>query len=152
MKPSLADLLGGGAFTLASGVLPQLETAPPYVRGHVATIMMILTLAAQEAESAADALARANAARASLLDEALSHAPIPDDLAVRLRTARAAHPAATLKLADLSAAFGALNAGLIELQIWLESATWPGAAALEGAILAELARGARERRLDLPPM
>lgn len=152
MKPSLADLLGGGAFTLASGVLPQLETAPPYVRGNVATVMMLLTLAAQEAETAPQALMRANAVRAGLLDRALADGPVPDDLAARLRAARAAHPAASFTLSDLSATHAALNAGVIALQIWTESADWPGAAALEAAILAELRQGAFERRLDLPPM
>ncbi len=152
MKPSLSDILGGGAFTLASGVLPQLETAPPYVRGNVATVVMLLTLAAQEAETAVAAVARANLARFHLLTSALADAPLPDDLAAHLRDVLNAPPLASYKLSDLSAVLARLNAALIHLQIWAEGAIWPGAAALEAAILAELALSARERRLDLPPM
>ncbi len=152
MKPSLSDILGGGAFTLASGVLPQLETAPPYVRGNVATVVMLLTLAAQEAETAVAAVARANLARFNLLASALTDAPLPDDLAAHLRDVLNAPPLVSYKLSDLSAVLARLNAALIHLHIWAEGATWPGAAALEVAILAELALSARERRLDLPPM
>jgi hypothetical protein len=152
MKPSLSDLLGGGAFTLASGVLPQLETAPPYVRGHVATVMMLLTLAAQESETGADTLRRAVAARMLILQGALAHAPLPDDLTQVLQAAVRGSAGESVKLSDLSAAHAAVNAGLIALHIWAEDADWPGAATLEAAILAELSRSAAERRLDLPPM
>jgi hypothetical protein len=152
MKPSLSEILGGGAFTLASGVLPQLETAPPYVRGNVAAVMMLLTLAAQESETAAPALARANLARFALLTAALADAPLPDDLARHVRETLNASPLAAIRLSDLSAVHARLNGVLIQLHIWAEGADWSGAAALETAILAELAQSAREQRLDLPPM
>jgi hypothetical protein len=151
MKPSLSELMGGAAMTLATGVLPHLETAAPYIRGNVATVMMMLSLAAQEAETAAARLVRANTARAALLQRALTDAPVPDDLAAAMRATLAA-PTAGLGLTELGDRLGQLNKAMISLHAWTETAAWPGAAALEAAIWDELRAGAEAAAVQLPPM
>lgn len=151
MKPSLTDLLGGSSAALAANVLPGLETAPPYLRGHVASAMLMLALAAQEAEVAADAMARAIAARRAILADARAQAPLPAEVAAAIDAALA-EGAASLKLSDLAAAQARLNRALIAVHAWVEGADWADAAAFEARIWAELKTDALARKVELPPM
>jgi len=149
MKPSLSELLGGGAATIASGVLPLLE-ANPYGRGHATIVMMLMILAAQEAESAADVLHSENAALRALFVRA-SATPLAPALAADLAAAGAAVEG-SLRISALQAENARLNAVLVRLHAAVEEIADAWAVSLDAEIWALLKRRAAARLVHLPPM
>jgi hypothetical protein len=150
MKPSVSELLAGGAMTLATGVVPLLE-ANPYGKGHATIVMMLALLAAQEVEKAADVLHTENARLRTLFSRA-AQAPVAQELAVTLRAAGEAAAGASLRVSALQTENAALRALLIRLHAAVEENAEVWAAELDGEIWALLRDGARARLVELPPM
>lgn len=150
MKPSLSELLGGGAMTLATGVAPLLEDNP-YGRGNATVAMMLMILAAQENEKAADALHTENQALRALFVEASGCAWLDADLRARL-SALATSVEASLRISALQATNAPLRAGLIALHEAVEASAEAEAAAFDARIWRLLCESAAARLVHLPPM
>lgn len=149
MKPSLSELLGGGAMTVATGVLPLLE-AHPYGRGHATIVMMLLMMAAQESEKQADVLATENTRLRALFARA-AEAPLAVDLAAAVRAVAAGRDE-SLRVSVLQAENARLRGVLTTLHAAVEASGEAWAVALDAEIWALLRDGAAARLVQLPPM
>lgn len=149
MKPSLSELLGGGAMTVATGVLPLLESHP-YGRGNATIVMMLLMMAAQEAEKQADVLASENARLRALFARA-AQAPLPADLAATLQAASGGRED-SLRVSALQAENARLRAVLVALHTATDASAEPWAVTLDAEIWTLLRDGAAARLVQLPPM
>ncbi|MBU6373340.1 MAG: hypothetical protein KJS97_11505 [Alphaproteobacteria bacterium] len=149
MKPSLSELLGGGAMTMATGVLPLLE-AHPYGRGNATIVMMLLMLAAEEAEKQADVLAAENARLRGVFARA-ADAPLPEDLGAAVRAAAAGRDD-SLRVSALQAENARLRGVLVALHTATEATDAPWGVALDAEIWSLLRDGAAARLVQLPPM
>jgi hypothetical protein len=135
------------AGTLGAHVSPHLA-ALPYAAGHANVVALLLILAAQESDRAADTLVRdIEALRALFRDAAMS--PLDEDLRARLSNAGAGQITRYF-VSTLQAEHDALSALLIALHEAVEARAEPWAAALEARILALLAGQADARALVLP--
>jgi hypothetical protein len=150
MKPSVSELLAGGAMTLATGVVPLLE-ANPYGKGHATIVMMLALLAAQEVDKAADVLHTENARLRGLFARA-ALTPVERDLADALRAAGEAPASASLRVSALQIENAGLRALLIRLHAAVEADAETWAAEIDAEIWKLLRDGARARLVDLPPM
>lgn len=147
MNPGLPQIMFAAAGTLGAQVSPHLAGLP-YAMGHANVISLLLILAAQEGDRAADTLARDNEAMRALFRDAAT-CPLDPDLKARLSAAGAGQTA-RLFVSALQAEHDALAAPLIALHEAVEANPDAWAAALEARILALLTAQADARALVLP--
>lgn len=147
MKPGIDQLLMSVATTLATRIVPEL--APDsYATGDARMAAMLAVLIAQEADRAADTLARENR-EMRMLFLAASRMDVLPALRVRL-VHDAAMEEADLKLSTLSAAHDRHTETLIALQTFVEGMEEDWARSLNREIWQLLLRGAEARLLILP--
>ena len=150
MKPSMAQLLMGTAASLGKDVIP-LVAGNGFAVGQVSMAGLIMVLAAQEADRAADTLWRERAAIKELFGEA-AQAPLPEGLVVRLHEAAHAPLGTQLQISMLESEVAPLKTLLIELHAALEDEDAPWARALETKVWSVLKLGADARVLYMPAM
>jgi len=149
MKPGIDQLLVALATTLAARILPQLETQS-YATGDARIAALLSVLLAQEADRAADTLARENREMRMLFLTASRLDLIP---ALRVRLAHdAATEEADLKLSTLSPAHDRYTETLMALQIAVETLEHDWARALNREIWQFLVASAERRMLVMPAM
>jgi hypothetical protein len=112
--------------------------------------MMLMMLAAQEAEKAADVLHGENQTLRDLFARARA-APIGAEIADVLEAALAT-PAASLRISVLQAENARLRGTLVRLHAGIEDVDDDWAIALDREIWALLLEGARARLVELPPL
>jgi len=147
MKPGIDQHLMSLATTLATRIIPEL--APDsYATGDARMAAMLAVLIAQEADRAADTLARENREMRMLFLAASRMDVVP---ALRVRLAHdAALEEADLRLSTLSAAHDRYSETLMLLQATIETIDEEWARSLNSEIWQLLLSGAQSRLLVLP--
>lgn len=141
MKPDPDVVLGYLAGLMVQTVAPQVQ--PQYLAGTIGMSGMLLGMAAQEWDRAADRLVRENRAIRALFRQAET-VPLEPLLAQELR-ALAGGDDDDLRVSALEGANTALRAALIRLHAAVEDRAEPAALALADAIWAELSQSTRRR-------
>ncbi|HVY83969.1 MAG TPA: hypothetical protein VG943_02470 [Caulobacterales bacterium] len=149
MKPTLGQMLMGAASTLNDEIAPHIDDGAPVAIGHVGTLGLILACMAQEADRAVETAVREQDAIRALFADA-AKAPLPRDLAIRLKAAAADDARPSLKLTDLEAQNAKLKRLLMTLLETLEAEHFDWAVALEARVWTILKTGAERRALYLP--
>ena len=149
MKPGIDQLLMALATTLATRIAPELDPES-YAVGDARMSALLAVLIAQEADRAADTLARENREMRKLFLAASRLDLVP---ALRVRLARdAATEEADLKLSTLSAAHDGYCETLIALQADIETINEDWARSLDREIWQHLLHGAESRMLVMPEL
>lgn len=147
MKPGIDQLLMTLATTLATRIAPQLDPES-YAAGDARMAALLAVLIVQEADRAADTLARENREMRMLFQAASRLDLMP---ALRVRLARdAAMEEADLKLSTLSAAHDRYCETLVALQADIETIDEDWARSLNREIWQHLLRSAESRVLVMP--
>ncbi|HVZ99109.1 MAG TPA: hypothetical protein VG841_02205 [Caulobacterales bacterium] len=149
MKPAFGELLMGAASTLSREVAPHVDDGEPVAIGHIGTIGLILACMAQETDRAVETAVREQDAIRGLFADA-AKAPLPRDLALRLKAAAADDTRPSLKLSDLERQNAKLKRLLMDLLEMLEAEHFDWAVMLEARIWDILKTGAERRALYLP--
>ncbi len=150
MKPSISQILMGGAGALNTDIAPHIK-GDPYALGAAGIIGLLMILSAQESERAADTLVSEQEALRVLFADAAG-VDLPAPLRAELARAASAPAAPSLRLADLESETAALKALLIRLHEALEASPFDWAEALEARIWEILKLGAACRALYLPTL
>lgn len=141
MKPDPDVVLGYLAGLMAQTIAPQVQ--PPYLAGAIGMSGMLLGMASQEWDRAADRLVRENRAVRALFRQA-ERVSLDAGLAQELR-ALAGGDDDDLRVSALESANTALRAALIRLQAAVETGLDAASRALNDAIWAELSASTRRR-------
>ena len=141
MRPNVNDVLQGFAAALASP--PSPEAGAAYAASRAGMLIMLVSLAAQEAERGPAATLAESAAIRSLLGRALAH----DEALGGVLRAAAGESEADFTTTALDAANARLRKVLIALHEHVEAV---GDAELDREIIALYGEMARGRRLQLP--
>jgi hypothetical protein len=144
MKPSPEMVLNQAFGKLAMEIGPALP--PGYSQGSVTTMGVLLLMAGQEFNRAADIRAKENAAMRSLFAEQAG--VVPGELGARLR-AEAATTDADLTVATLDKSNASLKTVLIALQVYAEDRKL---APLQKRIATMLQEFATGRQIFLPAL
>jgi hypothetical protein len=147
MKPDLAHTLRNAATLLMTRIAPALASSP-HLSANASTTAMLILFAAQEADRAADVLAKENAALRRLFSDAADR-DLPEDLGAALNEA-ALRLDETLRVSALEAANAGFKTLLIALHAAVEEIDADWARDLDRRIWAVLRDGARARALALP--
>ncbi|MBI1250453.1 MAG: hypothetical protein GC189_03160 [Alphaproteobacteria bacterium] len=150
MRPSMAQILMGSAGAIGTQVAPHL-TGNGYALGQASMAGLIMVLAAQEADRAADVLVRERNALRVFFGEA-SVSLLPEDLRARLHEAAHAPLGASFVVSALEEEIAPMKALLIETHAALEDETASWARDLEARVWAVLKEGADARQLFMPSL
>ena len=146
MRPNGEELLRGIQGTLATYILPEVQTA--HAKMELMLVQALLGIAAAEWDGAAQRLVDDNAVLRELARrgaEALGVAPAAETLAAELRSL-ADEDDPSLRLSDLTAANGRLRDALARLCAALGAADAPE---IRSAIMGHLRADAESRTLSL---
>ncbi|MGE0828099.1 MAG: hypothetical protein AB7O04_01960 [Hyphomonadaceae bacterium] len=150
MKPSFAQILMGAAGAVVRDIAPRLQDEDDaFALGQAQIIGLLMVMAAQEADRAADTLSLETVAMRALFAEA-AETPLPESFRRRLRAMAEAAPADNFTIAAQQAVAAPMKALLIELHEALEDRPDEWARPLEARVWDVLRLGADHRQIYLP--
>ncbi len=148
MKPEIDVALRAAAGKLLAEIAPAVGDA--YARSNVEVLAVLLLVAAEEFDRAAEVRVVENRAMREIFAEA---APSVADVALRGRLEKAAgEQESSLRIGDLNAANDRLRALLIELHALVESRDEDWARRVDRAIWKELRASADRRAISFFPL